>query len=388
MAKILVFNSGSATLKFKIYCESNKNFSLSEELSGIIERIGLDNSFIEISERGSKNFIKENFPSGIKNHAEAVILVLEKIKKYLVEISYVGHRVVHGGADFVDPTLINSVVLQRLRKFNRLAPLHTPINLTVIEQALKLLPDAKQYAIFDTAYYKTLPEHIYLYPLPWELSQEQQIRRYGFHGISHKYAAQEAAKKLKQPLKKLKIVSCHLGSGASMTATKNGEAMSTTMGFTPLAGLMMSTRCGDIDPAIPLYLINEIGLNSQEVDNILNKKSGLLGVAGTMDMREVLAAAGKKVVSYKVEKKFTDEEKKRAEIALKMFVYNIVRYVGQLAVTIGGIDALVFTGGIGERSPIIRQLVVKDLKALGKFKTIVIPANEELMIAREIAGRS
>ncbi|MEK7167862.1 MAG: acetate kinase, partial [Patescibacteria group bacterium] len=256
-------------------------------------------------------------------------------------------------------------------------------NLVCIKKSWELFPQIDQYAIFDTAYYRTLPDYIFRYALPEKLYTEYGIRRYGFHGISHEYAALEGSKKAKINFSKAKIITCHLGSGCSMTATKDGKALSTTMGFTPLEGLMMSTRSGDIDPSIPLFLINE-GLSPEEVDGILNRQSGLLGVANTRDMREILLASGEKVAGYKTEKKFSASEKEKAKLALKMFVYNIVRYAGQFKAVMKGLDLVVFTGGIGERSLALRKLVLKEIKSLGRFKSVVISANEELMIAREI----
>lgn len=392
MDKILIINSGSATLKFKIYSLPK----LESELVGIIERIGLDQSFIEIrvgakksgvkakKDKVAKGYLRRSFPAGLKNHSEAFEAMVKELKNYLSDIKYVGHRVVHGGEKFVSTTQLNFTVLEQLKKYNDLAPLHNPINLLCAKKSLELLPEAKQFAIFDTAYYSTMPDYAYLYALPKKFAQEYGIRRYGFHGISHKYAAIEGAKQLKQPLKKLKIITCHLGSGASITATKFGEAVDTTMGFTPLEGLTMSTRVGDLDASVPLFMVEKLGLSTNEVYNILNKESGLLAISGTTDMREILAAAGQKVAGYEVKKKFTDEEKRQSTLALKMFVYDIVRYIGQFTAIMKGVDLLVFTGGIGERSPVIRQLVLKDVRPLGKFKAVVVEADEELMMAKEI----
>lgn len=377
--KILIINSGSATLKFKIF----DSVALKEQIIGIIERIGLEDSFLELKEKGSRNFFKQNFPGGIKNHEAAFSEMAKSLKKFLPEIGHIGHRVVHGGEEFNSTVRLNHVVIGKLAKYNELAPLHNPINLCCIKKSWDLFPQIDQYAIFDTAYYRTLPDYVFKYALPEELYKEYGIRRYGFHGISHEYAAVEGARKAKKNFLKSKIITCHLGGGCSMTAAKDGQAVGTTMGFTPLEGLMMSTRSGDIDPSIPLFLISR-GLSPEEVDEILNKKSGLLGVAGTRDMREILSAAGEKVVGYKPEKKFSSTEKEKSKLALKMFVYNIVRYVGQFKAVMKGLDLLVFTGGIGERSPALRNLVLKEVKSLGKFKSIVVNANEELMMAKEI----
>jgi acetate kinase len=380
---ILVINSGSATLKFKIF----NTESLCETIWGIVERINLKGSFLVIENKTGKS--KFNYSKGIKNHAEALKIVLSKLADSNIKLSAIkaiGHRVVHGGEEFTRPTLITKNVLKKLEKYNQLAPLHNPVNIMGIKACLKALPGIKNIAVFDTAYYRTIPDYAFIYPLPLKFYTKHKIRRYGFHGISHQYVAGEAAKKLKRPLNKLKIISCHLGSGASVTATKFGKAIDTSMGFTPLEGLMMSTRTGDLDPAIPLYLIKTLKFNPEKVDEILNKKSGFLGLTGTMDMREVLALAGYKVAGFRQDTRHKRQET-RARLALNIFVYRVQKYIGAYAAAMGGVNVLVFTGGIGERSEIVRKLILKDLKFLGKFKTLVIPANEELMIAREISRK-
>jgi acetate kinase len=374
---ILVINSGSATLKCKLFNAGD----LKVVFEGMVERIGLKDAFLATG--------KEIIPyhGGIRNHEEALSIVLMAIsRKYSLgkkELLAIGHRVVHGGEAFTSPTMVNSKVLKRLEKYKKLAPLHNPLNLACIEACMKLLPGIKNIGVFDTAYYRTLPDYAFIYPLPLKFYNQYKIRRYGFHGISHEYATRETARHLKKPLKKLKIISCHLGSGSSITATKFGQAIDTSMGFTPLEGLMMSTRTGDLDPAIPLYLIKTLKFHPWEVDQILNKNSGLLGVAGTMDMREVLVNAGYKIKGFKA-KKADSRKQKAARLALQIFIYRVQKYIGAYAAIMGGVDVIVFTGGIGERSEIIRKLVLKNLKRLGRFKTLVIPANEELMIAREV----
>lgn len=374
MNKILVINAGSATLKYKVFTAGN--FKLEKE--GIVERIGLKDSFL-------KNGKKEvHWPRGLADHDQALVEVIKTLADILPEIKLVGHRIVHGGEKFNKPTLLSAKIIRELEKYNKLAPLHNPVSLACIKKSLKLLPQAKQYAVFDTAYFATIPEHAYRYALPEGLQRQYGIRRYGFHGLSHQSAAAEAAAKLGKPLNKLKIITCHLGSGCSMTATLNGKAVATTLGFTPMEGLMMSTRCGDLDSGIILFLLDQ-GFSSAKISEILNKKSGLLGVAGTMDMREILFAAGEKVIGYKSSKKKIPSAK--AKLALKMFVYNIVRYVGQFRAIMQGVDLIVFTGGIGERSPAVRNLVVKELRGLDNFKTAVIKANEELTIAKELSRK-
>ncbi len=374
MSKVLVINSGSSSVKFKIFD------GVSERVSGIVERIGIQGSFIDYK-IGRKVF-HFKFNGRAKNHAIALKEVFNQLGDEITEVTKVGHRVVHGGKEYIKTINVSRSDLKKLHQYDGIAPLHNPVNLKCLEAAMKILPKAEHYCIFDTAYYSTLPQEAYMYALPYELYEKYDIRRYGFHGISHKYAAIEANKKTNAN----KIITCHLGSGCSMTATVGGKAVATTMGFTPLEGLMMSTRSGDIDPAIVTYLINGLKYNARQVDEILNKKSGLLGIAGTMDMREILAGAGEKVVGYKVKQKFSAEDKKRAKLALDMFVYNIVRYIGQFYVTMGGADVIVFTGGVGERSPVVRKKVMNNVKCLGKIKSLVVSANEELMIVKEIIG--
>lgn len=378
MKYILVINSGSATLKFAIF----EKYSLKKIASGIVERVGLGGSFLELKILGRELKINR----AVKNHEEAFELVLEqlsKISNLKSEISLVGHRVVHGGEEFTKPTPVTSEVLKKLAKYDKLSPLHNPANLMGIRACRKLLPGAKNVAVFDTGFYFTLPDYAYTYALPIDFYKKYGIRRYGFHGISHEYVAGVAAKILGKPLAKLNLITCHLGSGASVTAIRGGKAVDTSMGFTPLEGLAMSTRSGDLDPAIPLYLIRELKIAPQEVDNILNKKSGLLGLSGFSDMREVLVAAGYKVPGFK-NKKVSAEKKKLAKIALQVFVYRIKKYLGAYAVILGKVDAIVFTAGIGERNKTVRDLIVKDIKILGRPRVLAIPTNEELMIAKKI----
>lgn len=377
----LIINSGSATLKFKIF---NKN--LREIKSGIVERIGLKDSFLLFN--GGKKII---FKKGVKNHETAFEIVLAALKKSrfdLRKIQTVGHRIVHGGEEFSRPTLITPKVLRRLEKYSSLAPLHNPANLAGIRASFKFLPKIKNIGVFDTGFFSTLPPESFIYPLPYKFYKKYKIRKYGFHGISHQYVSEEAAKILKKFPTGLKLITCHLGSGASLAAIKFGKAVETSMGFTPLQGLMMSTRSGDIDPSLPLYFIEKFKMTPGEVSQILNYKSGLLGISGFKDMRDVLVAAGFKIQGYKGPTKVSASQRKRAKLALAMFVYNVQRYIGMYYVLLGGADAIVFTAGIGERSPAVRQLIIKDLEFLNKFKKIkvlVIPTNEELMIAREVA---
>ncbi|HTM68443.1 MAG TPA: acetate kinase [Candidatus Binatia bacterium] len=374
-----VINSGSSSLKFKLYSPA-----LKELAGGLVERIGLDAPFMKVAV--GKDEKKVEFPEGIADHAVALSKVLDALKAAGVDVTKVrafGHRVVHGGEEFTEPTVITDANLAKLREYNRLAPLHNPPNLAGIDSCRKLLPKAANVAVFDTAFYKTVPDYAFMYALPWEYYEKHKIRKYGFHGISHRYVTEQAAKILKKAYAKTKIVSCHLGSGSSVTAVMHGKAFDTTMGFTPLEGLTMSTRCGDIDPAIPLYMIRTFNMTEQQVDDVLNKKSGLLGVSGYKDLRDVMAAAGMKTPGYVFKDKVTKEGKYRAKLAIEMFCYDVARYVGSYAALMGGADAVVFTAGIGERSDHVRDRVMSMLKLAGRPKVLVVPTNEELMIAKE-----
>lgn len=363
---ILVLNAGSATLKFKIF-----NFAdLKLVKEGIIERIGLMNSFIRI---GCEKEIYE-----VESHEQAFRLLISRIDDLKDSIVLIGHRVVHGGEEFTRPTLITPKLLKKLEKYNKLAPLHNPVGIACIKASQKYLPEAKDVAVFDTGFYETLPKHAYIYAIPLKYYQRDKIRRYGFHGISHQYMAGQAALKLKKTLNKLNLITCHLGSGCSITAIKNGQAIDTSMGFTPLEGLVMSTRSGSIDPAIPLYLMRKEKMSEDEVNDLLNKRSGLFGLSGSMDMRELLVKAGYAVAGFKLPGKIKAKDQEIAKLTLDIFVYNIKKYIGAYSAILGKVDAVVFTGGIGERSDIIRHLVLKDF--LG-YKSIVIPANEEKLIA-------
>lgn len=367
---ILVINAGSATLKFKIF----KADSLGLVLDGIVERIGLLDSFIKI---GDKKEIYE-----VENHKEAFRLMLRHIKDYINDINLIGHRVVHGAEDFVEPVLINKAVIKKLKRFNKLAPLHNPINITCIKEGLKAFKNIKNVAVFDTAFYKTLPDYAFIYALPLEYYKKHKIRRYGFHGTSHQYVAGQAAQLLKKPLAELNIITCHLGSGCSITAIKNGAAIDTSMGFTPLEGVVMATRCGSIDPSIPLYMTRELRMKDEKVYALLNNHSGLMGLCGTKDMREVLAKAGYEVEGFKLERKVNGEEKKSAQLALNIFIYSIKKQIGAYLAVLGKIDAVVFTAGVGERNETVRELIMSGFPDL---RVLVVPTNEELQIARLIA---
>jgi len=343
--KILVINSGSSSIKYKLFDMPQEQNSI----HGVIEHIG---------ERGSK----------IQDHYAGLRVVLGKIK----QVDAVGHRVVHGAEKFKKPTLINASVIRKIRQCLRLAPLHNPANLAGILACKKLLPDVAQVAVFDTAFHQTLPDFAYIYGLPFEYYKRFGIRKYGFHGTSHEYVASEAARRLNKPISKLKIITCHLGNGCSIAAVEKGRSIDTSMGFTPLEGLIMGTRCGDIDPALVTYIMHKKKLDIPEMEDILNKASGLKGISGISNDMRIL------------EKK-SNQQDGRAKLAINIFIYRIKKYIGAYTTIMAGCDALVFTGGIGENQRRIRNEIYKGAFSHLKKKPeiLVIPTNEELMIARK-----
>jgi acetate kinase len=372
---ILVINAGSSSLKFKLF-----NERLRERAEGLVEKIGWAGSFISYKINGHE--YKDELK--VSGHDEAMTIAMDVLKKENIDLSLikkVGHRVVHGGEKFIKPTLITKENLKQLEDYNKLAPLHNPHNLVGIKACLKLLPQAKNYAVFDTAFHATMPDFAYLYAVPTEIYKKYNVRRYGFHGISHAYVSSVAAKKLHKS--KPNLITCHLGSGCSICAIRNGASVDTSMGLTPLEGLMMSSRSGDIDPGAIFYLQRE-GLSLSEVDRLLNFESGLKGVSGMRDMRDILIASGYKITGYKSLIKFTKENKYLAKLALKMFVYRIRKYIGAYYAVLGKVDAVVFTAGIGERNKDIRDLITAKLPF--KTRILTIPTNEELMIARSVIG--
>ncbi|MFZ2602502.1 MAG: acetate kinase [Candidatus Omnitrophota bacterium] len=343
--KILVINSGSSSIKYKLFLMPNNGVIE----KGIIEHIG---------EKGSC----------VCDHYTGLKLILKKIK----QVDVIGHRVVHGAEEFKNPVLIDNYVITKIRQCCALAPLHNPANLTGILACKKLLPGVKQVAIFDTAFHQSLPEYAYIYGLAYRYYKKFGIRKYGFHGTSHQYVANEAARLLKKPLNKLKIITCHLGNGCSITAVNKGKSVDTSMGFTPLEGLVMGTRCGDIDPALVTYIMRKEKLGIPEVEEILNKSSGLRGISGiSNDMRilEQKASSGNK----------------RAKLAVDIFVYRIKKYIGSYVAVMSGCDCLVFTAGIGEHQKRTRERILAGLFSYLKKapKILVVPTNEELMIARQ-----
>lgn len=390
MAKIIAINAGSSSLKFQLFEMP------SEEVitKGIVERIGLNDSIFTISVNGEK--IKE--VTDIPNHEVAVKILLDKLTSLgiiqsLDEIEGIGHRVVHGGEEFNDSVLITEEVLDKISKLSELAPLHNPANLTGIRAFQQVLPNVPAIAVFDTAFHQTMPENSFLYSLPYQYYKEYGIRKYGFHGTSHKYVSQRAAEMLGRPVEHLRLISCHLGNGASIAAIEGGKSIDTSMGFTPLAGVTMGTRSGNIDPALIPYIMEKTGKNADEVLNVLNKESGMLGVSGfSSDLRDIEDEA--------------EKGNERAELALKVFADRIHKYIGSYAARMCGVDAIIFTAGIGENSSAIRARVLQGLEFMGIYwdpalnkvrgeeafisyphspvKVMVIPTDEEVMIARDV----
>lgn len=391
--KVLVINCGSSSLKYQlINPESGEVFAI-----GLCERIGIEGSKMEY-EVPAKDFeieIKEGMPT----HKEALNLVINAITnpeygvvKSIEEIDAIGHRVVHGGEKFASSVLVTEDVMKALEECSELAPLHNPANILGIKTMQELLPGKANVAVFDTAFHQTMPKEAYMYALPYEDYEELKVRKYGFHGTSHKFVSGVAQDLLGNP-KESKIIVCHLGNGGSISAVKNGKCVDTSMGLTPLQGIMMGTRCGDIDPAAVLFIKNKRGLTDKEMDNRLNKQSGILGVFGpSSDCRDMEIAAA--------------EGNERALLAEEMFAYKIRGYVGNYAAQMGGVDAICFTGGIGENSGKVREAVLKGLEFIGvdldkevnskrqkgnvvlstetsKVKVFKIPTNEELVIARD-----
>jgi len=350
--KILVINCGSSSIKYKLY-STTTNKSLTK---GLIEKIG---------ERGSE----------VKNHSQGVRkLVADILKskaiKNLEEINAIGHRVVHGAETFRYPHVIDSRVIKKIKECSSLAPLHNPANLAGIVSCRKFFPNTSQVAVFDTAFYQSIPKYAYMYPIPASYYKKYRIRKYGFHGTSHQFVAKQASKVLKKSLNKLKLVTCHLGNGCSITAIDKGKAIDTSMGFTPLEGLMMGTRSGDIDVAAIFYIMKKEKLSLNKIDDILNKKSGFLGISGfSNDFRAIRKAIRK--------------GNSAAKLAYEMFVYRIKKYIGAYCFILQGADAICLTGGIGENSSDIVKEIRKNISNISGIKTkvLVIPTDEELMIA-------
>lgn len=389
--KILVINAGSSSLKYQLINMEDQSVMA----KGLCDKIGIDGSNLE-----HKNKIKDIekvFESPMKDHSDAIKMVLDALvdKEYGVisdmsEISAVGHRVVHGGEDFADSCIINDEVMSTIEACIPLAPIHNPANIIGIKACESLMPNVPQVAVFDTAFHQTMPKTAYMYAIPYELYEKHKIRKYGFHGTSHKFVSKEAAKLMGKPIEELKLVTCHLGGGSSVSAVKYGKCVDTSMGFTPLDGVIMGTRSGSIDPAVVTYLIENCGMSAKEVDTMLNKKSGVLGVSEySSDFRDLTAEA--------------ERGNEKADLAVNMFYYSVRKLIGTYAAAMGGIDAVIFTGGIGENDAKYRIAITEGLDFMGikidheknnvrgklrdvsaegsTVRTLVVPTNEELMIA-------
>lgn len=392
MSNIMAINAGSSSLKFQLFEMPSERVIT----KGLVERIGMKDSIFTITVDDQN--VKDTYH--IPNHEVAVELLLEKLIQHQIissfeEINGVGHRVVHGGEVFSDSVLITDEVIAELDKLSELAPLHNPANITGIIAFKHILGDTPAVAVFDTAFHQTMPSSAYMYSLPYEYYEKYAVRRYGFHGTSHKYVSQRAAEMMERPIEQLRLVSCHIGNGASITAIKGGQSIDTSMGFTPLAGVTMGTRSGDVDPALIPYMMQKTGKTADEVLDVLNKKSGILGISGlSSDLRDVETAA--------------NQDNERAALAIQVFADRIRKYIGSYAVTMGGIDGIIFTAGVGENSATMRARILEGLEfmdiyldeelnlirgqdafinsATSSVKVMVIPTNEEVMIARDASA--
>ncbi len=396
--RVLIINSGSSSIKFRLYDMEQETLLA----SGALERIGEVNTRSIYREYTASGNMQEQIAhSPVTDHTAGLKQIVAFLQSSdgsthsrksdsMKSLHAIGHRVVHGGETFQAPALIDEGVIEGIREMIPLAPLHNPANLAGIEAMRRLCPQLPQVAVFDTAFFRTLPPHAYRYALPNELYHRHHVRRYGFHGTSHQHAAGQAADYLQQPLKKLRLITLHLGNGASAAAIRDGICIDTSMGMTPLEGLIMGTRCGDLDPSVHFYLARTLGMEFDKIETLLNHDSGMKGLCGVNDMREVHRLAS--------------EGNEQARLAIDMYCYRISKYVGAYCVTLGGLDALVFTAGIGENDSFIRQSVCNRLSVLGilldhkrnqsgasgafdissersKVKVLVVPANEELEIA-------
>lgn len=394
--KILVINTGSSSIKYKLFNMQER----STLVAGLLEKIGEPEGMLtHIKYTGNGTDLTRIIKHKIQDHKKGLQLILGMIldKKYgaiqdKAEIKAIGHRVVHGGEAFHAPVIINKRVIKAIKEHIPLAPLHNPSNLGGINVAGSIFPDAIQTAVFDTAFHQTIPQHAFLYALPFNLYKNDKIRKYGFHGTSHAYVAIKAADFLEKPLEQLNLITLHLGNGASMAAIKHGRCIDTSMGMTPLEGLVMGTRCGDLDPALPLFLANLLKMSLQDIDRMLNQESGLKGLCGASDMREILQRRA--------------QGDTLAKNAVEVYCYRIKKYIGAYSAVLGKTDALIFTGGVGKNSSEIRSLCCRGLTGLGiqiaedqnlnqngdifrisppesKINILVVQTDEELMIARE-----
>ncbi|ACL76480.1 acetate/propionate family kinase [Ruminiclostridium cellulolyticum] len=390
--KVLVINAGSSSLKYQLIDMKNETVLA----KGLCDRIGIDNSFIKQS-RGSEEAVILN--KELKNHKDAIEAVISALTddnmgviKNMSEISAVGHRIVHGGEKFNSSVVIDENVMNAVRECIDVAPLHNPPNIIGIEACQQIMPNIPMVAVFDTTFHSSMPDYAYLYALPYELYEKYGIRKYGFHGTSHKYVAERASAMLDKSLNELKIITCHLGNGSSICAVNKGKSIDTSMGFTPLQGLAMGTRSGTIDPEVVTFLMEKENLDVKGVSKLLNKKSGVLGISGvSSDFRDLHAAA--------------DAGNSRAELAIEIFCYGVKKFIGEYIAVMNGVDAIVFTAGVGENNSVVRNMIISDMDFLGikideeknklrgqevdistadaAVRTLVIPTNEELAIARE-----
>ena len=389
--KVLVVNCGSSSIKYQLINMENESVMA----KGYLEKIGLPDSFLTHTVNGEKRKIEEP----INNHEEGIKLVLAQLThpeygviSSLDEIGAVGHRVVHGGEKFSSSVLIDDAVMEAMKECIPLAPLHNPAGITGIEACKKVLPNVPMVGVFDTAFHQTLPEKAYIYAIPYEYYEKYGIRKYGFHGTSHRFVSKRVAEVMNKPIEDLKIITCHLGQGASLCAVDGGKSVDTSMGFTPLDGVVMGTRCGSIDASAVTFVAKKLGLSPSEMSDYLNKKSGFLGVSGiSSDNREISAA--------------TEQGDERAKLTTDMLCYSIKKYIGSYMAVMNGADAIIFTGGIGENATEVRLSVCSDMEFFGikidpeknkvrgklakistddsKIQVWVVPTNEELLIARD-----
>jgi acetate kinase len=389
---ILVLNAGSATLKFRLFQMPGENSAETLLASGMVDRVGTPEAVLRLTVRGQA---QPDRPLGEQKHAQAAESVIRAARNITPAIDGIGHRIVHGGARFIEPTRLTPEALDGIRAVSELAPLHNPVGIAVIEAGLSLLPETPAFAVFDTAFHHTLSEVAALYALPLELSRRHELRRYGFHGISHRYVSGILLARLGRGAAETRVITCHLGNGASVCAVRDGKSVDTSMGLTPLEGLVMGTRSGDVDPGLLLHLLRALGMSAEAVDDLLNHRSGLRGLSERSgDVRDLEQA--------------DSEGDGRAELALESFAYRVRKYLGAYAAALGGLDGVAFAGGIGEHSPAMRARICRSLEVLGivldaernrqatgadaarigaddsAVPLWVIPTDEELQIAREV----
>lgn len=391
--KILVLNCGSSSVKYKLIALSGNEQNILAE--GGVEKVGLPDSFLKFKYNGEKVTINASMP----NHNVAIRIILDNLTsekfgciKNFGEIEAVGHRLVHGGEKFNSSVLINDEVIAKVKECYDLAPLHNPVNIAGVDAISEILPDVPQVGVFDTAFHQTMPSYAYMYGLPYEMYEKYGVRRYGFHGTSHRYVSRRACDFLGLEYEKQRIITCHIGNGGSITAIKDGKSVDTSMGLTPVEGLIMGTRCGDVDPGALLYIQQKEHLDHEGMQALINKKSGVAGLTGvSSDMRDI--------------EKAVEEGNERAIMALNMYEYRITKYIGAYTAALGGVDVIVFTGGVGENQTGTRERICKQLAFLGiefdveknktrgeeielstpnsKVRVVVIPTDEEYMIARD-----